>query len=388
MNPGCAQGERRFAVRSAARAWKRAGLIDQPALEAIQAAYADDRQRVGTAIRVLLFVFAWIAVQSASGFFMMFTSGRGYGVIALVSAVFAAGATEFLRNSMRRARSGAEEATAFIAVGSLAGGLGWLFFETLPDERAITMLAATTAAASAIAAWRWGGVVFGLVAAGAVFFLLLRFDGARWSWLAVAALAVVPLLRLAESAALAPSQRRAAGAALVVAIAAAYAAVHYSLWEIRAFEGWDAQREALRESSMPEWMALAGTALLPFGLLAFGLGTRRRLLVDLGILTALVSIITGLVYWNPKPEWLVLVASGGLLIGLALGLRRWLDAGNAKERAGWTAEPLFEHPDRQSLVELAASLATLTPAARQQPAAPGFQGAGGEMGGGGASSSF
>ncbi len=388
MNAGCAQGERLFAVRSAARSWKRAGLIDDSALQTIQAAYADDRQRVGTAIRVLLFVFAWIAVQSASGFFMMFANGRGLGVITMVFGVLAALATEFLRNTLRRARSGAEEATAFMAVGFLVGGLGWIFFETFADERAMTLVAAIAAGLSALAAWRWGGVVFGLSSAGAAFLVLLRFDGARWSWLALAALAFVPLLKLAEKAALAPSQRRAAWAALTVAVAAAYAALHYGLWEVGAFERWNALLEVSRESSMPGWMALAGTTLFPLALLAFGLATRRRLLVDLGIVAALVSIITGLVYWNPKPEWLVLVAGGGLLIGLALGLRRWLDAGSAKERAGWTAEPLFEHPDRQSLVELAASLAMLTPAARPQPAAPGFQGGGGEMGGGGASSSF
>jgi hypothetical protein len=139
---------------------------------------------------------------------------------------------------------------------------------------------------------------------------------------------------------------------------------------------------------MPRIVALAGTAVVPLVLLLAGIAGRRRLLIVLGLLTGLASIVTAVVYLHLEPDWLVLTVGGLALIAAALVLRRVLDRAPGKERMGLTAEPLFENPDRQSLVEIAASLAALTPQARQQPQAPEFAGGGGEMGGGGASGSF
>ncbi len=389
MNPGAAQGERRCAVREAAAAWQRAGLIDEATGSAIDAAYADDRQRIGTALRVLLFIFAWIAAQSASGFFMMFTQGKGLGVISLFSGIACAAACELLRNRLRRSQSGAEEAAGLMAVGFLTGGIGWIVFETLDsDKQALIVVLALAAALSLVAAWRWGGAIYGAVAAAGVFLDLLRLPAARWVWLALAAILVMPLLRLAENAALAPTQRRAAWAALAVAIAAAYFALHLGSWDVHAVEWMSDGLGGSRAVTMPRAVAVAGTALLPLGLLGAGLAGRRRLLIDLGLLTGLVSLVTAIVYFDLRPEWLVLVAGGLGLIGAALGVRKLLDLAPGRERFGLTAEPLFENPERQSLVELAAALATLSPAARRESPPPGFAGGGGELGGGGASGSF
>jgi hypothetical protein len=389
VNPGAANGERRLAVREAAAAWQSAGLIGEPARAAIDAAYADDRQRVGTALRVLLFVFGWIAGQSASGFFMLFGEGRGLGVISLVFGVLFAVASEALRNQGRRAQSGAEEAAGLLAVSYLIGGVGWVLMRSLSDDqRSIHILFGLTAALALAAAWRWGGAIYGGAAAAGALFALAPFPAVRWTWLGLAAVLALPLIRLGESERLAPTQRRAAWAALAVLLAAAYTAVHLGLWDLHALEELSGALGAGREVTMPRIVAIVGTALLPLALLALGIAGRRRLLVDLGLLCGLVSLITAIVYRDWRPAWLVLAAGGLAFIGLALVLRKALDAAPGKEWRGWTAEPLFENPDRRSLVELAASLAVLSPQARQQPEAPGFAGGGGEMGGGGSSSSF
>lgn len=389
MNAGAANGERRLAVREAAKAWRDAGLIDEPARAAIDGAYGDDRQRVGTALRVLLFVFAWIAGQSAAGFFMIFGQGRGLGVISLVFGVLFAVASEVLRNQMRRAQSGAEEAAGLLAVSYLVGGVGWILTRTLSDDgRSFQVLFALLAALAIAAAWRWGGAIYGGAAAAGLLLTLLRLPAARWTWLGLAAVLAGPLVRLAESARLAPTQRRAAWAALAVLVAAAYAAVHLGLWDVHAFEWASGALGGAKDPTMPRVVALAGTALVPLVLLGLGIAGRRRLLLDLGLLCGLVSLVTAIVYLDWHPEWLILVGGGLVFIGLALGMRKALDAAPGKEWLGWTAEPLFENPDRQSLVELAASLAVLSPQARQQQEAPGFTGGGGEMGGGGSSSSF
>ena len=95
-------------------------------------------------------------------------------------------------------------------------------------------------------------------------------------------------------------------------------------------------------------------------------------------------------YLHLTATWLVLAGSGGALIALALALRRWLDAGPRRERAGFTAEPLFESASRRRIFEVAATVATFSPAprARAAPKEPGFEGQGGASGGGGAGGQF
>src|ERR1700730_15345856 len=67
-----ALADRAEAVRGAARAWRRAGAIDAAALAAVEERFPDDRVRVGTAFRVLLFLFT---VGAAAG---------GWGFVALL----------------------------------------------------------------------------------------------------------------------------------------------------------------------------------------------------------------------------------------------------------------------------------------------------------------
>ncbi len=57
MNAEAVRADRNDAIREAARTWKKAGAIDEASLKAIEAAYPDDRVRVGPVFRVLLFLF-------------------------------------------------------------------------------------------------------------------------------------------------------------------------------------------------------------------------------------------------------------------------------------------------------------------------------------------
>ncbi len=68
MTRDAAQADRNAAVRAAARGWKQAGAIDDAALAAVEAAYPDDRQRLGPVFRVLVFLFTLIAINGGCGF--------------------------------------------------------------------------------------------------------------------------------------------------------------------------------------------------------------------------------------------------------------------------------------------------------------------------------
>jgi hypothetical protein len=76
----------------------------------------------------------------------------------------------------------------------------------------------------------------------------------------------------------------------------------------------------------------------------------RFSLFALGTLTAVASILTLRFYVHLAPLWVLLTLGGLLCIGLALLLERWLNAGPARVRRGFTAEPLFEDERRLRLL--------------------------------------
>jgi hypothetical protein len=353
--------DRRWQVREAARAWQGAGVIDDATRTAIAAAYPDDRARLGPVFRVLVFGFTVVAVTALFGLFGLAASGageRGGATLLVLFGIVLAIATEAQLGRLRRTQGGTEAATAFLAVGYLLGGLLWLAIREgrLGGRAGINLALVLIAGLCAAAAYRWGYSVFAAAAAVAVFVLAARGPGSSH---AVAAVSLVFL----------------------------YLAVHIGSWDSRLVE-----RIAERGGSAPLGAALrivaaVGTALVPLLTLAWGVATRRRLLIALGVVGLLASIVTLRFYVHAAPLWVALLAGGGLALALASALRRYLDAGPGHERRGLTAEPLFADPQGRSALELAAGVAAVTPAPRTVEAAE-FQPGGGRYGGGGASGQY
>ena len=143
----------------------------------------------------------------------------------------------------------------------------------------------------------------------------------------------------------------------------------------------------LRESPLRP-LAIAGTALIPVAAIAFGVVTRRRLFLDVGLALGIVSLVTLRFYIHLAPLCVVLIFGGGVAIAAALALRRFLASGAGGERGGLTAEPLFGDPEKHRSLEVAAGLAA-SPAGNATASdgralAPG----GGRFGGGGASGEY
>jgi hypothetical protein len=229
-------------------------------------------------------------------------------------------------------------------------------------------------------------------AALAAYALLARTDHGRVLWVVAATLASPLFLRASESVRLPPPHRHACLYALVISICAFYLAFHLGSWDHRLIES----VADLRDRSEPvrhgagRLLSILMTALLPVIVTGFGLATRRRLLIDLGVLLGVASAVTLRFYVHVAPVWVVLVASGAAALLAALGLRRWLAAGSDGERGGLTAHPLFDDPRRRHLVEIAGVIATVAPAARAMPAESGgtLKTGGGDFGGGGASGDY
>jgi hypothetical protein len=395
VTPDCARADRNDAVRGAAGDWQRAGVIDGATRLAIEATVPDDRVRVGPVFRVLLFIFTVIAVSAGFGFLSLFFTMKNSGVLAgfaLVTGVILALATDFQVVHLRRSEGGTEAATSLLAIGYLVGAAAWWVFETMDfDFRdGLPVLCLAGAFLAAIAAWRWGYPPYAGAAAAAILIALARLPFGRLLWIALPLAAAPFLLRLSESPRLPPSHRASWTLVLGVALAGLYAAVHLGSWEAQLVEEIGQAGVPPPRSDAVWWLSVAATALVPIILLILGVRGRGRRypLLILGAGTAVVSLVTLRWYVHLAPLWVVITVSGALLVGLVLGLRRWLDAGPGRERGGFTAEPLFQDLARQRALEMGAAVLSFSPDARNVHEEPKFEGGGGQFGGGGSSAEF
>jgi hypothetical protein len=133
--------------------------------------------------------------------------------------------------------------------------------------------------------------------------------------------------------------------------------------------------------------AALATAAFPVFFLAWGLRSRRRLLIAIGLVSAVLTAATFRHYVPIGPRWAWLTACGVVLIASALWAHRRLrDAAGGTWR-GLTASPLYSADDA-GISPLGALGAHIAGPAAPEPERPGFTGGGGEFGGGGASGQY
>jgi len=243
----------------------------------------------------------------------------------------------------------------------------------------------------AAAAWRWGYPLYAGLAAVALLGAVAYLPFGRVFWIVLPLLAAPFLLRLADSERLPPAHRDSCNAVLFVGLAGLYIAVHFGSFKIGLIEelgDFTRRSGPASASGLLWWFSAIGTAVVPIAFLAIAVRTRRYPFLLAGLGTAVASLVTLRYYVHLAPLWVVLTVSGIALVAGVFALRRFLDSGLDKERAGFTAEPLFEDLARLRLLEAAATVVSLSPEARTMHEESRFTGGGGEFGGGGASTEF
>lgn len=388
-----ARADRNASIRAAARGWKRAGAIDGAALAAIEAAYPDNRHRVGPVFRVLLFLFTLISINGAIGFAWALMGRDSAGVLAGLLFFFGIALVALTAGLIgQRARTGIEAATSLAGLGYLIGFAGWFFFTQagLKEEPALGAALLVGAFLLAGAALWWKYPLYAGAAMAALLGSLTVLHGGRWGWIVLPLLAAPFLVRGAESARLPPAHRASCQAALAVALAGLYAAVNLISYDRGWIEAYDLGRRSGGPGGPRVLFILftLATAIVPLVYLILGLRSRRSVFLLLGVASGIASLVTLRHYVHLAPLWALLTASGALLMIAVFALRRYLDSGPDQERHGFTAEPLFEDLRRQRLLEAGAAVLSLSPEARPLHQEPGFTGGGGEFGGGGSSSEF
>ena len=392
MRREAAAWERAAEVREAADGWLRAGTIDGPTHGAITRAYPDPCVtpsvvwRVLTAALVTAVILctlgaAWVAVHR-----VVPTS-----LLLLLVAVASLAATERLEASPRLARRGAAGATAFWGSVFVLGVLGLFLLDDagVNLDRGLDGVLLAGALVWGVGCWRWGNPVFAVFAAASLFVYLGRLPLGRLLWVVAGTTMVGLAARRMDAIALPPSHRRAAMLVVASGVVAVYVAVNVYSLDARLLE--DLRSSAPRGALSPGLFVLAAiaTALLPLGVLAWAVRSRRTLLLDTGIALLALSLVTLRHYVHVAPVWVALTVSGAGLVSLALVVERVLRRGPGRERAGFTADPLFGDERRERALQTLPAIAAFTPAA---PAAAAeekaFAGRGGAFGGGGASDKF
>ncbi len=378
--------ETRVRTLKQVRAWQRSGLVDEGQANVMAITLATDLRRTHLILRIVLFGFASLVLQSGV-FLLAITLGldgewAGSAItIALAAASTWAAETAIAR--YRLYRFGVEEAAAVWAVALAATSLTLLAtsvdLTTRPERVAVAAVALGAAALYA----RYGYLYAALAAVGCTAALPFVYGVPQ----AAARLMAAGLL-LASCGAAARARRPHGdeypgddyGMMGAVAWLGAYAVLNLPL-----------TFGAASPDSAPlfYWGTFAAVWVLPAAGLVMGVRGRDRALIRASALMAVASLFTVKMYLRlPVQEWDPIVL-GVVLAGIALGVRRWLLAGPGEQRAGFTPRALL-YSDARSAESLgiAAGLSHGAASATSGATPPGYEPGGGSSGGAGASGRF
>ena len=278
-------------------------------------------------------------------------------------------------------RFGIEEAVAVTAVLLMGAGaaIGWSAaghsnFETM---LAIALVAGAAAALAVFA--RFGYLYAAITAMAAVAALPFLFGDSEMVH------RVVAVAILAVFAATAWTQRSEYGAEHP---GDTYASIEAVAW-IGIYALVNLQLFTTVDRSEPfYWATYAGIWILPLLGLWLSIRSRHRMLLDASVLMLLATLISNKAYLGtPQYAWDPIVF-GLLLMGSAIGIRRWLASGENGERHGFTATRILVSDRAKVGLVGMAGLAHQPSAPAQPSSAPPDPMGGGRSGGGGAGGSF
>jgi hypothetical protein len=367
--------------------WTRSGLLSPEQRDILMPQMAVDLRRTNKFLRITLFVFGGIILQSALGLFAValfdVSSAAGAGVLCLIVGAGCFRLASHLVSRYHLYRFGVEEAAALSAAGLVAIGAALLIAEAAAGDGPLILGLATGAAMLTVLYVHFGyayAAVFALIAAAALPFQF----GSAEAVQRVVAVSVLTGAAAVARAARADHGDEYPGDGLMVIEAAAWLGI-YGLVNLVLSSGWS----GVDRSSTFHWITYAAIWVLPVIVLWLAIRGRERPLLWSGMAMALGTLLSNKEYLgSPRHEWDPMVF-GLLLMATAVGVRRWLAAGEDGLRHGYTASRLVAS-DRDLTGHLAMVSAAHVdvPVSASAPAADPSLGGGGRSGGSGVSGTF
>ncbi len=380
MNLYSRDDERAIRMQRLVKDWSKSGLLLPEQRARILPELQVNLRRTNVFLRVTLFVFGYMIINALTGLFVV-TLNLSEGATMFLAAIAGASAfavADLLVQRFRLYRFGIEEAAAVASIGFLAIAASMAFHPTFSILQALI-----AAAAGLFVVFRRFGFVYAGVAAticaGLIPFGTDQVDTARR--LAAAAIMLVIFFVARE--------RREdydwdyPGDAYAVIEVVAWAFL-YLLANLKA-SSWLASPDEVRQFY---WATYAAIWILPAVGLVLAVRDRHRLMLDVNMLLAVVTLMSNKPYLGAEPKPWDPILFGVLLITIAIGLRRWLASGPNANRHGFVAHRLLaSEKERLALAGAASVFAPGAPPAHTAEPSPAI-GGGGESGGAGASGQF
>jgi hypothetical protein len=384
-----ADEEQRIRTQELVREWTRSGLLDAAQGQALSAALRVALRRTNPFLRAGLALFTALIVAAFVWLMIAFLELRDSAAIAAVAGLAAAaciGIAEVLVANYRWYRFGVEETFAVAAVALTAFGAIELASALHLSVLWLRTIALLVGAVGSFALYRRFGFIYAAIASFiCVATIPFQLDLSAPAQRALSAAAMSAVFIVARSKRLEyrddfPGDEY--GDLQAAALAGIYLVLNLQITGLGGYRvgGWF------------YWCTYAMTWILPAVGLRLGIGDRDRELMDVGLLLAIVTLVTSKPYLGwPRNTWDPIVF-GVALMALALAVRRWLDHGPDGERRGITASRLLDR-DRAALSTLSIASALVpaaatpgAPAPRADPPSAAFDG--GRSGGGGGGDRF
>jgi hypothetical protein len=360
--------------------WTSEGLLSESQHLTMKQDVECGLRRTNFFLRFVFFLFTLISVSAAVGLFLAVNrSSQFTGVFLLLAAALCYWGAEAAVSWKRLYRHGVEEALAVLSILFLSFGLEMTLFS--PGR--FSFVPACGALASFLI-WRRFGFQYAFLAALIFAATLPQFwtSSPDAQHLIVAAfyasgLIAVIYARRAHRFDYRDDEYSIAEALLWLAL---YLSMNLQLSSLDQLSRWTAPAGPGRFSREFYWSTYALIWLLPIGILWRGLKRKDRAITVLGVIAAILTLVTNKPYLGwPRHTWDPILW-GVLLTGSAIALKRWL----ATEPGGFTAERLSAQDKRvKDLMSTFGGVILRSPSPQHEPTF-----SGGDSSGGGATSDF
>lgn len=372
--------ERAIRVQRLVHDWTQSGLLLPEQRDRILPELRVDVRRTNIFLRLTLFVFGYMIVNSLTGLFVVTLNLSEDATMFLAMGASAAFfcAAHTLVKQFRLYHFGIEESAAVASVSFGAIAASMLLHPTFSIFQA-----AIAAAAGSFLIFRRFGLVYAGVAA-TICAALIPFGTQQVDTVRrLAAMAIMVVVF-----AIARERRQDhdwdfPGDAYAVIETVSWAML-YLLANLK-MSSWLASPDEIRQFY---WATYAAIWALPAVGLYVAIRDRHRLLLDANIVLAILTMLSNKPYLGAEPKPWDPIVFGGLLIAIAIGLRRWLASGGNGARSGFVAHRLLA--SEKARLALAGAATVFAPGAppAHTPEPPPAIGGGGSSGGAGASAKF
>ena len=368
--------------------WAKSGLISEQQRDQMLPELPVDLRRTNKFLRATLFVFGLLILQSVAGVLALSVGASDEVVTGVLCGIVAAGSfwvANLLITQYHLYRFGIEEAAALASV--MLGGVAALLIATIGTDRvndASMVIALVASAGISFVLFRRFGFVYGAVIA-----MILVVAAAFIPGNSDLAHRVTAAVMLALFFALARSARERHGLDFpgdnyAIIEAAAWIGLYLVInLQISEWLSSPDERDAFY------WITYIFTWLMPAAGLWIAIHDRHRMLLDVNIVMAIVTLMTNKAYLGTPRQPYDPVAFGVLLIAVAIAVRRWLASGADGSRAGYIAERLLE--SEKERLGVVGTLSVMHQGSVAEPATapePPAVGGGGLSGGAGASGKY